>query len=319
MKIARYFVVALFCCLSFMFSFAQDEDKKTQPTSTKLEHSDIEPIMLNVLLLDKKGQPVTNLSKDDFRVFDENEKKEIIHFTNEAQPLLMGIALDASGSLRTQFSTISNAYNVIINNLTEKDEAFSVKFIDKEKYSELQDFTNDKRRLASGFDDYFVEGGQTALYDAVYQSAEKLADYKTNESHFRVLILITDGDESKSARSEEETLKFLREAGIQVFVVGLVQALENDNGFKKSKREKAISLLDKLANETGGRGFYPKMSTDIPGLLRELVQSLRSQYTIGFIPTDTQKNKYRKLRVEVTDSQGREKLKVITRAGYSLK
>lgn len=318
MKVAGYFVALLFCGLSFVFLLVENENI-TQAASAKIDHLYPEEIMLSVLVLDKKGQPVTNLSKDNFRVFDENEKKEIIRFTNEPQPILMGIALDASGSLRTQFSSISNAYNVIINNLTEKDEAFSVKFIDKEKYSELQDFTNEKRRLASGFDEYFVEGGQTALYDAVYQSAEKLADYKTDENRLRVLILITDGDESKSARSEEETLKFLREAGIQVFILGLVQALENDNGFKKSKREKAISLLDKLANETGGRGFYPRMSTDIPGLLKELVQSLRSQYTIGFIPTDQQKNKFRKLRVEVTESQGREKLKVITRSGYILK
>lgn len=321
MRVARYFIAILFCCLSFIFSFAQDESKKAEATTPVKDSANAaqDLMRLNVLVLDKKGQPVMNLSKTDFSVFDENQKQEITSFVNETQPLLMGIALDASGSLRTQFNSISNAYGIIINNLTEKDEAFSVKFIDKDKYSELQDFTNEKRRLISGFDDYFVEGGQTALYDAVYQSAEKLANYRIDENRLRVLIIITDGDESKSVHSEEETLKFLREAGVQVFIVGLVQALEHDSGFTKSKREKAMSLLDKLANETGGRSFYPRISTDIPALIRELIRNLRSQYTIGFIPTDRQKNKYRKLRVEVTESQGRERLKVITRTGYIVK
>lgn len=278
-----------------------------------------EEIALSVLVLDKKDQPVTNLGNKDFRVFVENEKQEITRFTNEPQPLFMGIALDASGSLRTQFNGIANAYNTLINNLMENDEAFLMKFVSKDKIYELEDFTSNKRMLASAFDEYYVEGGRTALLDAIYKSADKLGNYKTDEKQQRVLILLTDGDEEESIRKEEEVFKLLRETNVQVFVIGLVQLLENEgNFFGKSRRDKATLFLDKLTRETGGRSFYLKRSTDIHSVVQELILNLRSQYTIYFVPNDQKKGSY-KVRVEINETQGREKLKVITRPGYTIR
>jgi Ca-activated chloride channel family protein len=100
----------------------------------------------------------------------------------------------------------------------------------------------------------------------------------------------------------------------------LVQSLEADGGFfKKSNRDKAILLLDKLAAETGGRAFYPQKGTDIPRLVQELVQTLRSQYFISFTPNNQKKNQLYKVRIEVAESKERGKLKVISRSGYTLK
>lgn len=318
--IGVFFVIALICGLSFINSFAQEENKK--PTKED-EISDPLPygVRLNAIVLDKKEQLVTNLGVHDFRVFVNNEKQEIHTFTTESQPLLAGLVLDASGSLRTQLNSISFAHKVIVNNLAENDEAFLTKFVSSDKIVELEDFTNRKQALLSGFDEYYVEGGVTAFLDAVYQTADKLAKYKADENQFhRVLIFITDGDERGSTHTEEEVFKLLRETNIQIFAIGLVQSLEADGGFfKKSNRDKATLLLDKLAAETGGRVFYPQKAGDIPRLVQDLVQTLRSQYFISFTPNNQSKDKLHKVRIEVIESKERGKLKVITRSGYALK
>jgi VWFA-related protein len=321
MKNVRYFFAAFFfVALSATLNFAQVENKK--PTEeNKIADPYPESVRLSAIVLDKKEQPVTNLGVHDFRVFANNEKQEIYRFTNESQPLLAGIVLDASGSLRTQFNSIAFAHKVIVNNLAENDEAFLTKFIGSDKIIELQDFTSRKQALLSGFDDYYVEGGKTAFFDAIYKTADKLAKYKEDENQFhRVLIFITDGDERGSTHTEEEVFKLLRETNIQFFAIGLIQSLEADGGFfKKSNREKATVLLDKLAAETGGMAFYPQKGTDIPRLVQDLVQTLRSQYFISFTPNNQKKNQLYKVRIEVAESKERGKLKVISRSGYTLK
>ncbi|HYG83169.1 MAG TPA: hypothetical protein VD861_22415, partial [Pyrinomonadaceae bacterium] len=110
-----------------------------------------------------------------------------------------------------------------------------------------------------------------------------------------------------------------RKADIQVFTIGLVSDLENEGGFiRKSPRVKAVALLEELAKETGGRAFIVESPSELRDAALELPRHLHSQYVIGYNANcKPGKDSYCKVRVKLTDAPGRDKFKVITRAGYA--
>ena len=122
------------------------------------------------------------------------------------------------------------------------DETFLVRFISSDKIETVQDFTASKDLLLDGLESLYVEGGQTAVIDAVYLSAERIAEYKKgddNDRRRRALIVVTDGEDRVSFYKQEQLFARLREADVQIYVIGFVSELEKEGGFiRKSPRER---------------------------------------------------------------------------------
>src|SRR4029434_2430597 len=132
-------------------------------------------------------------------------------------------------------------------------------------------------------DSFYVEGGQTAIIDAVYLSAEHVSEYKKDDQladrRRRALIVITDGEDRNSFYKQEQLFARLREEDVQIFVLGFINELDKEAGLiRKSPRDKATSLINKLATETGGRAFFPESLADLPQIANEIVRDLRTQY-----------------------------------------
>lgn len=280
-------------------------------------------VNLNVLVLGDKNRPVGGLSREDFQVFDGDAPQTISFFLNENVPVSYGLLVDSSGSLRTQYKAVLGAAALIINRSLPGDEGFLVRFIDTPKIEIAQNFTAEKTELLNALATFEVEIGQTALIDALYVSAEHIAKYKREEDNARrrrALILITDGEERASSYSKDDLSKLLRKLNVQVFVIGLVEELENEGGFiRRSPRAKSRELLEWLAEETGGRVFFPKTFARMGEAAEEIARDLHSQYVIGYTPAGgkADQKSYRKVRVKLAPGQGREKLKVFTRSGYT--
>jgi len=169
----------------------------------------------------------------------------------------------------------------------------------------------------------FVEGGQTAIIDAVYLSAEHAGQHKRGnpleDKRRRALILVTDGEDRASFYKREQLFEALKENDVQIYVIGFVNELEREGSFiSKSRRSKAVELLDRLAKETGGRAFYPNSLADLPKIAEEITKDLRTQYVISYVPTvKAQAGEFRQVRVAVADAPGRDKRIAITRSGYT--
>jgi Ca-activated chloride channel family protein len=248
-------------------------------------------------------------------------QQKVSFFSKEEVPLLYGLVIDNSGSIRRQLDDVVRAGRNIVAANRPGDETFLVRFVDSKKIKTLQSFTSDKEALGRALDDLFIEGGQTALLDALAHSAQQITQYrKGNDSYRRALILVTDGEEHDSRTRLETLIDSLRLADVQIFVIGLVEALDNSFGpISGSLRDKAVRLLDRLAKETGGRAFYPRSSKEIPIVADELMRALRTQYIVGYTPASNPKSKsYRAVQVTVADAPGRGKLTAITRAGYTV-
>ena len=303
---------------------------KLKPTPTPTPPQIIDPgdilvsntdlVQLHVRVIDRNNRPIDNVPRDQFHVFEDGVVQPVESFTREEVPISYGLAVDTSGSLRSQLQSVIDAGKTIINSNKKGDETFLVRFISSDKIETVQDFTANKDMLMDGLDSFYIEGGQTAIIDAVYLSAEHESEYKKGDEgdrRRRALIVITDGEDRNSFYKQEQLFARLREEDVQIFVIGFVNELDKEAGFiRKSPREKATTLINKLATETGGRAFFPESVSELPQIAAEIVRDLRTQYVLSYSPTNkTQDGSYRAIKVTVDQPTSAEKRIALTRTG----
>jgi len=277
-------------------------------------------VTLHVRVIDRNNRPINNISKADFKVLEDGVPQPIFSFTEEEVPVIYGLAVDTSGSLRPQFDSVISAAKTIINSNKKGDETFLERFISSDKIETIQDFTDKKDFLMDGLDQLYIEGGQTAVIDGVYLAAGHVADYKntTNDDRRRrALIVVTDGEDRQSYYNEQQLFAQLREEDVQIYVIGFVNELDSDRGLiRKSSKDKAVGLLNRLATETGGRAFFPQSISELPQIANEIVRDLRTQYVISYDPTNkTHDGSYRAIKVTVNQPTTGDRRIALTRSG----
>ena len=279
-----------------------------------------ELVTLNVRVIDRNNRPINNLNQNDFHVYEDGVPQPLEDFSREEVPISYGLAVDTSQSLRSQIQAVIDAGKTIVNSNKAGDETFLVRFISSDKIETLQDFTASKDLLVDALDNLYVEGGQTAVIDAVYLTAEHVAEYKKGDDsdrRRRALIVITDGEDRASFYSQEKLFARLREADVQIYVIGFVNELERDRGLiRKSVRDKAVNLINKLASETGGRAFFPESLAELPQIANEIVRDMRTQYVLAYNPTNKARDgSFRAIKVVVDEGSNRDKRIALTRNG----
>jgi Ca-activated chloride channel family protein len=280
---------------------------------------DTELVTLHVRVIDRNNRPINNIGKGDFKILEDGVPQPIFSFTEEEVPVIYGLAVDTSGSVRPQFQQIIDAAKTIINSNKKGDETFIERFISSDKIETVQDFTPSKDLLLDGLDTLYVEGGQTAVVDGVYLAAEHVAEYKKggdDDRRRRALIVVTDGEDRASYYQETQLFQRLREEDVQIFVIGFVNELDAEKGLiRKSPRDKAVALINRLATDTGGRAFFPQSISELPQIANEIVRDLRTQYVISYDPTNkAHDGSYRSIKVSVAQPGGERRI-ALTRNG----
>ena len=281
-------------------------------------------VTLNIRVIDRNNRPIDNVRQGDFKIYEDGVLQPIFDFNKEEVPISYGLAVDTSGSLRSQLPTVIDAAKTIINSNKPGDETFLMGFISSDKIETLLDFSSRKDDLLDAVDNLYTEGGQSAVVDAVYLAAEHVAEYKKgnmDDRRRRALILVTDGEDRDSFYKADQLFARLREADVQIYIIGFVNELEdNKEGgifIRKSAKDKAVNLITRLATDTGGRAFFPQSIAELPEIANAIVRDLRTQYVVSYSPTNTAKDgTYRAIRVSV-DSAGKEKRIALTRNGYT--
>jgi len=295
------------------------------PNSAEISENDIlkinaDLVTLNVRVIDRNNRPINGISQSDFQVYEDGVAQRVFSFTEEQVPVIYGLAVDTSGSLRSQINEVIDAAKTIINSNKPGDETFLERFIDRDKIENLQDFTPNKDLLLDAVDNLYVEGGQTAVVDGVYLGAEHVAEYKKgrdDDRRRRALIVVTDGEDRASFYSQEQLFRQLREQDVQIYVIGFVNELDADRGLiRKSSKSKAVDLINRIASETGGRAFFPQSVAELPNVANEIVRDLRTQYVISYDPTNkAHDGTYRTIKVVVNQPAGGDKRIALTRSG----
>lgn len=271
-------------------------------------------VMLHVRVTNSMGRVVAGVPQNGIVVTEDGVPQKITHFVNDETPLTYGLMIDSSGSVRSQYAGIIRAAEQIVESNRPADETFLVRFISSDKIETAQETTSDKARLRKVLSEYYVEGGSSAVIDAVYLSAQKLAEQKVDIGNLRrrVLVLITDGEDRVSFYKQEQLFNLLAATDVQIFTIGLTQEL------KPQSRDKAINLLNRLAAATGGRTFLASSAEQVEPIGQELMHEIRTQYVIGYVPSGIDASKgAHKIQIAFTDNANQDRNIVITRVGYS--
>ena len=256
---------------------------------------------------DKHGRHITDLKQSDFRVIDDKQPpEEVRSFHAETNlPLQVGLLIDASNSVRDRFK-FEQASAVEFLNQTVRaryDRAFVVGFDATPEVT--QDFTDNTEALAHGVRE-LRPGGGTALYDALYFACrDKLLKSPQTTPSRRAIILLSDGEDNLSHVTREEAIEMAQRAEAIVYTIST-----NVSGTKGS----GDKVLERIADATGGRAFFPFQIRDVANAFAEIQNELRSQYAISYKPANFKfDGHYRAIEIVAND---RKNLRVRARRGY---
>ena len=281
-------------------------------------------------VLNRHNKLVPDLEKDDFKIWDDKSLQSIRYFSRQTDlPLRIGLLMDTSNSIRDrlkfeQDAATSFLFSVLRHN---KDQAFVMTFDDEPAV--LQASTDDAGRLR----DEIVKtraGGGTAVYDAIYSACAKELSHPPRppgdqpDVVRRVMILISDGDDNLSNRTRAEAIEMAQRYSVVIYTISTSTQwiqLSETNPEKAANRKTHLTegdrILQDLAEETGGRAFFPYHVDDLDQSFQDIGDELRNQYSIAYNPTNNQLDgKYHKIRIEVPDHKG---YQVRARRGYFAK
>lgn len=269
-------------------------------------------VVLDVSVVDPSNKPVMDLKQDDFIVTEDKVPQKIDHFSREQVPVSLVFAIDTSGSMRPKLDTVVKASTNIVKEGRRDDEMAIIEFKDQPEL--LEEFTGDVNDVIDTLNG-LVASRQTAMLDALYLAA----DYANKEGKNRrkAVLVVTDGLDNDSFYKFSEVVNHLREIDVQIYLIGFISDLDRDSGlFRKSAKEKAETLLNKLAEETGGKAFYPRELSEVHAIAQQISTDLRTQYSISYYPTNSNKDgSFRSVKVQV--NSGNRRLVARTRNGYT--
>ena len=256
---------------------------------------------------DRHGKRVTDLKQTDFRIVDDNKSvSEIRSFHAETNlPLQVGLLIDASSSVRDRFKFEQESAIEFLNQTVRKryDEAFVVGFDATPEVT--QDFTDDAEKLAKGVR-ALRPGGGTAMYDALYYACrDKLLKQPRKGPTRRAIILLSDGDDNQSHVTREEAIEMAQRADAIIYTIST-----NVSGTKGA----GDKVLERMADATGGRAFFPFQIRDVTNAFAEIQDELRSQYDVSYKPADFKSDgHFRTIEIVAND---RKTFRVRARRGY---
>lgn len=280
---------------------------------TPVFRSGVDLVTFGVTVVDRKGNFVTDLGPDDFTVIEDGREQAVRYFAGGtgAPPISgdphadelfkkhLGLMLDTSGSMETDLKLARSAAIKFLNLLPDAEDITLVDFDTEVRVTRYpqRDFARMVERIRRRQPD-----GWTALYDAlgVYLDGADAQDGR------KILVMYTDGGDTRSSLSWSETLTLLKASDVTVYAVGLVE-------HTGSARNELKMRLQQMTEATGGLAFFPDELQDLDSSYAKILDEIKAQYHLGYASTNaTQDGAWRKVEIKLK----RPDLKVRARKGY---
>ena len=268
-------------------------------------------VKLNVIVTDRMDRAVDDVRQEDLQLTENGAARTLTAFARDDRPLTVGFVIDASGSVRRILNYLIDSAKLAAEGMKPGDEAFVARFVGPEQFQIKEPMTNDLGSVGDALDDIYVEGGQTAVHDALDKALNYLEENRAGDAKARrsVLVLVTDGEDRDSKiKDAKAILARARQSDVQIFVLGLTKF----SGLQSSG-SKAMSLLNGLSEQSGGRAFFPDLASGLPDAARELARELHTQFTVGYAVDDKSPSVERRVQVKWVGQNDAGKRKVIVR------
>ena len=239
--------------------------------------SGVELVSLNVTVADGGGKYVTDLNQEDFEVYEDGAKQKLTFFSKTQQPISLALLLDTSASMDERMGIAQEAAIGFARQLHKEDQAEIIDFDSQVRV--LSPFTNDAAALEKAIRQT-TANGSTSLYNALYISLKELKKTKVaaaSEIRRQAIVLLSDGDDTSSLIEFEEVLDLAKRSETVIYAIGLRQGEIGRREFKEAE-----FVLKQLANETGGRAYFPTDARELAKMYQGIWDELSSQYSIAY-------------------------------------
>ena len=291
--------------LALLFAVEPAGGQNVAPEESAKFSAGVDLVELHATVTNRKGAVVEGLEKGSFQVFEDGRPQNIRIFQHEDVPVAVGLAVDNSGSMRPKRKDVTDAALAFVRASNSHDLMFIVNFNEHVTFGlpNTQLFSANRAELEAALNGV-PANGRTALYDAIDVALAHLAKAELDK---KVLIVISDGGDNASHHTLARTLDNVQRSTAIVYTVGLFDEYDSDRN---------PGVLRKIASATGGEMFQPAETSDVVRICERIASDIRSQYTIGYVPSNSQRNNaYRVIKVTATGRHG-EKYLVRTRTGY---
>jgi VWFA-related protein len=273
--------------------------------------SEVDLVALHVTVVDGRQRFVPNLLAEDFGVYDEGAKQQVMLFASAMAPLDLMVLLDTSGSMGASLALAKDAAIRLVRTLKEGDRGAVVTFSDGVRFA--QPLTDDRARLESALRAPSASG-ETALYESVYIALRELRRERPVDDMPRrqAIVVLSDGDDNRSRVSFDDVLDEARRSAVTIFTIvpAPVTGVVPTNSFG----QRLWFDMRRLADETGGRAFAPVKVEDLSSVYKDVATELGQQYWLAYVPPPpVNGQEFRRVSVRVETRSG---LRARTRVGY---
>ena len=240
----------------------------------------VELVSLNVTVTDQAQKYVVDLAQDDFQVYEDGVKQDVTLFNRTNLPIALALLVDTSASMETRLPIAQEAAIGFSRKLRPQDLAEIIDF--DSRVIVLQNFTNKASDLETAIRKTSA-GGSTSMYNAIYialKDLKKAVATNSDEIRRQAIVVLSDGEDTSSLLPFEEVLDLAKRSETAIYAIGL-RASESSSSASKGFKE-AEFVLRQLAQETGGRSFFPSQIADLNGIYGQIAEELSSQYTVGY-------------------------------------
>lgn len=276
--------------------------------------SAVETVPLTVTVTDGAGNYVSGLLESDFAVFEDGVLQPLSFFASESVPVDIALVLDTSGSMSADLPLVQEAAKGLVRALRDGDRGAVVSV--NSVVDMPQRFTTDHAGVAAAID-ALRTSGSTALYDAMYIVLKEFGREQQRHIDVRrqVLVLLSDGDDNASHVSADEVTELAKRAGVNIYIIAIKRPTTVPSTvWRDPEPQRAAFTMRALAQDAGGRIFFPTMAGELPAIYLAIAQELASQYDLGYMPAKSGGDgKFRRVAVRVlppTSAVAR------TRSGY---
>jgi Ca-activated chloride channel family protein len=254
------------------------------PEDTPVFKGGVDLVALNVTVTDPKQKYVTGLGERDFAVYEDGVQQDLSFFAVSRVPLDLAILLDASASMGDKIALVQEAAVGFVHTLRPGDRGSVIQFQDKVEV--LQQSTEDVASLTSAIQSTHARGA-TTLYNALYVALKEFARQAVASKEVRrqSIVVLSDGEDTASLISFEDVLDVAKRSGVSIFTISLkskaaAQKIENDGHRYFSQADYAMKSL---AQDTGGRTFFPLQLKELNDVYGSIAEELANQYSIGYM------------------------------------
>jgi VWFA-related protein len=256
----------------------------------------VDIVSLNVTVTDGANHYVTDLAQNDFAVFEDGVRQEVTFFTRRTQPIALSLLLDSSASMEDKLPTLQAAASSFVRRMKANDIAQVIDF--DSRVDVRQAFSGNQTDLIAAIDST-AAGGSTSLHNAIYIALKELRKVRAvSEEDVRrqALIVFSDGEDTSSLVSFDEVLDLAKRSETSIYAIALRGVDTQTKGFREAEY-----VMKTLAQETGGRAFFPAKLDDLNGVYAQIADELASQYTIGYSSKNGRRDgAWRRIIVQVT-------------------